>query len=51
MVIAEKGKFPFVDEINLNTSKTQSDFINLSFTDKVESILSAIRYEKRRNFG
>ncbi len=42
---SEKGKFPFVDEINLNTKKTKRLY-QTSFADKVESILSAIDMNK-----
>jgi dipeptidyl aminopeptidase/acylaminoacyl peptidase len=42
---SEKGKFPFVDEIDLNTKNTKRLYQS-SFTDKVESISSAIDMNK-----
>ncbi len=42
---SEKGKFPFVDEIDLNTKNTKRLYQS-SYTDKVESISSAIDMKK-----
>ena len=41
----EKGKFPFVDEIDLNSKKTKRLYQS-SLTNQVESILSAIEMKK-----